>query len=401
MSQRAREEVRVTHVVFDLQGGGMESLVASISRSLSRTPVRCSVITLSGRAGRIGEELRPVLDHLEVLTPNRGGSLLLPLGLVRALRTLRPDVVHLHSGAWYKGALAARLAGVPFVVYTEHGRIHHDPWLARRLDSLAARLTDVVVPVSHPLAEYMTDALGIPARKLEVIENGVDTIALSPGDPSPAARARLGIPPGVLVVGSVGRLERVKGYDRLLTTLASLQRRRSHGPPWFLSLCGDGSVRPELERLSEELGIRDSVGFAGWIDASAEVYRCFDVFAVTSRSEGLSLSLLEAMACGVVPVVNDVGANRDVLGTALAGNCVPDGAWDQFGVLVERLLADPARRAATGALAAERVRDRFSLERVVMQYLEVYGRARPGGSSGPRRVSVGKEARWTVPGSSH
>ena len=365
--------LRVAHVVFDLHGGGMESLVASIARSLAGTEVRCSVITLSGRAGRIGAELAPLLDQFHVLAPMRGVSMVAPVGLVRALRRARPDVVHLHSGAWFKGALAARLAGVSRVVFTEHGRIHHDPWAARQLDRLASWLTDVVIPVSRPLEDYLRDRLGIPAARLWVVENGVDTEAFSPGPPFAGMRERFKLPPDALVIGSVGRLEHVKGYDRLLATFAALKRRGGAGPErWRLVLCGEGSERANLEALADQLGIQESVTFAGWVDATAEVYRCFDVFAVTSRSEGLSISLLEAMACGVAPVVDDVGANREVLGAELAKYCVPDGAWDDFADLTAGLLADPHRRSDVAAKAAARVRERYSLARVVAQYLAIY-----------------------------
>jgi glycosyltransferase involved in cell wall biosynthesis len=315
--------------------------------------------------------------------------MILPLGLIRSLRLCRPDVVHLHSGAWYKGALAARLAGVPWVVFTEHGRIHDDPWAARQLDRLAARLTDVIVPVSRQLETYLRDTLGVPAGRLRVIENGVDVELCSPGRATAEMRARLRLPTDALVVGSVGRLEHVKGYDRLLKTFAVLKGRSEATSNWHLVLCGDGTERASLELLAEQLGIRKAVTFAGWVDANADVYRCFDVFAVTSRSEGLSLSLLEAMACGIAPVVNDVGANREVLGPALERYAVADGAWDSFAELVAELLRDRAVRARAGAQAATRVRERFSLARVVREYCEVYM------DSGDYSDSRRRAFRWT------
>jgi len=375
--------MRVTHVVFDLHGGGMERLVASIVRRFAGTPVHCSLVTLSGRPGRIGAELAPLLDQFHVLAPIRGVSMLAPVGLVRALRNARPDVVHLHSGAWFKGALAARLAGVSRVVFTEHGRIHNDPWASRQLDRLAAWLTDAVIPVSRPLEDYLHDRLGIPARRLRLIENGVDTEAFSPGPQSAGMRKRFNVPPDAQVIGSVGRLEPVKGYERLLSVFAALRRcGGQRADRWRLVLCGEGSERANLEALADQLGIRGSVTFPGWVDATAEVYRCFDIFAVTSRSEGLSISLLEAMACGVAPVVDDVGANREVLGAELAQYCVPEDAWDDFADLTAGLLSQPPRRAEAAVKATARVRERYSLDRVVAQYLEVYQGSGPRPSEG-------------------
>jgi glycosyltransferase involved in cell wall biosynthesis len=370
--KRQTDSLRVTHVVFDLQGGGMESLVAAMVTKLTKSSVRSSVITLSGRQGRVGAAIRPHLDHLVPFAPLRGVSMAFPLGLANAIRRTNPDIVHLHSGAWFKGALAARLAGAGRVIFTEHGRVHHDPWMARQLDRLASRLTDVVVPVSCELSNYLHERLRIPLERLRVVENGVDVTVFAPGAPSLAMRERWRIPPDALVIGSVGRLERVKGYDRLLEVFAALKSRGTHANRCRLVLCGEGSERASLAALAARLGLEDSVTFAGWVEASAEVYRCFDVFAVTSRSEGLSISLLEAMASGVAPVVNDVGANREVLGPELRQYAVPAEAWDSFAGLVGALLEDPAARAHVGARASARVRERYSLDRVVAQYLEVY-----------------------------
>lgn len=365
-------EVRVTHVVFDLHGGGLESLIATLVQSLAGTSIHSSVVTLSGRAGRVGESLRPLLSHLDILRPLRGASMLAPLGLVRALQRQQPQVVHLHSGAWFKPALGARLAGVPAIIYTEHGRVHHDPWMQRQLDSLASRWTARVVAVSDSLAVYLRQVLRIPGERLQVIENGVNLDRFSPGAPSAQLRRRLGLPDGALVVGALGRLEHVKGYDRLIQAFREIRGGEITAAPRYLVIAGEGSEREGLRALADNLGLRERVIFPGWFDEPAELYRLFDVFAVSSRSEGLSLSLLEAMACGVVPVVTDVGANRLVLGDTLGAFVHAEDAWSAFTGSVAALLSDPALRARLGGAATQRVRERFSLARVVAQYRSLY-----------------------------
>lgn len=391
-------EVRVTHVVFDLHGGGLESLIAALVQSLADTPIRSSVITLGGRAGRIGESLRPHLSDLRVLQPMRGISMIAPLGLVRALRDLRPDVVHLHSGAWFKPALGARLAAVPAVVYTEHGRVHYDPWTLRQLDRIASHWTSRVVAVSDTLAGYLRRVVGVPEQRIRVIENGVDVNRFSPGPASAAVRERLGLPGGALVLGALGRLEPVKGYDRLLRAFRELRASEPPGTPRFLVIVGEGSEREPLQSLAAELGVQDRVRFPGWADEPVELYRLFDVFAVSSRSEGLSLSLLEAMACGVPPVVTDVGANRLVLGDALGALVHRDDAWPAFTASIESLFADPARRIRLGEVAVQRVGERFSLSRVVAQYRGLYEELADGARPGPRgsRPSAAESGRWVA-----
>src|SRR5262245_20434140 len=104
--------VNVTHVVFDFNGGGLETLVAELARRFQGSSVRLSLISLSGRAGRLGELTRDRFHHFHAIRPRRVVSMAMPIGLARAIRETRADVVHVHTGSWYKGAKAARLAGV-------------------------------------------------------------------------------------------------------------------------------------------------------------------------------------------------------------------------------------------------------------------------------------------------
>jgi glycosyltransferase involved in cell wall biosynthesis len=362
----------VVHLVWNFDGGGLESLVVALASRLQGTPIRTSVISLSGRTGRIGEQTRGLYEHLLAVRPARAVSMLYPGSLARAIAGTGADVAHLHSGVWYKGARAARMAGVKRVIFTEHGREHHDPPTARWLDRRAAALTDVVVPVSTRLEHYLRDRVGIPASKLHTIENGVDTVRFAPDAAAgAAARARLGIPRDAFVLGSIGRLERVKGFDRLLEVFA-LVRRAPMALPVVLLLCGDGAERDALRATSTALGIADGVVFAGWVDRPEDMYRAMDVFAMTSRSEGLSLSLLEAMACGVVPVVNDVGANAENLGPDLASQLVRGDDWAHFARVVIASLADRNRAVRVGEAGRRRVLERYDLDRVAEAYARLY-----------------------------
>lgn len=367
----ATRPLRVTQVVFDLEGGGMESLVAEMVTRFARTSITMSVVTLSGRIGRTGTRIRGLADQYHTVRPLPGLSMVAPLGLARAISRTRPDVVHLHSGAWFKPALAARLAHVPRVIYTEHGREHYDPALLRWLDGRAARWTDVVVAVSDRLARYLRDGVHIAQARIRTIPNGVDVDRFAPG-PSPAGlRVSLGIPADARVVGSIGRLEPVKAYDRLVEAFAKMSQAGGAGPA-HLVLCGDGSQRAALERQAAALGIADGVHFPGWTDRPADYYRLFDVFALTSLSEGASVSLLEAMACGAAPAVTDVGANSELLGPELKGQVV--GEWDAgaFARVLDATLQGPGRRADVGARARQRVVERYSLVGMMAAYERAY-----------------------------
>jgi glycosyltransferase involved in cell wall biosynthesis len=363
--------IRVTHVVFDFNGGGMETLVADMAARFRGSPVSVSLISMSGRIGRLGEATRDRFEQFHVVRPRAGVSMVLPMGVAKLIRQTAPNVVHLHTGSWYKGATAARLAGVRRVIYTEHGREHFDPWRNRLIDRLASYRTDVVVGVSRRLQEYLGSVVRIEPTKLCTVHNGVDTEAFTPGAPPADLRARLGIPEDAVVVGSVGRLEAVKAYERLLEAAAQL--RRTLPQPFVIVLGGDGSCRASLEAHAARLGITDIVRFPGWNERPVEFYRLLDVFVLSSISEGQSVSLMEAMACAVAPVVTDVGGNAEMLGADL-DECVVRDARVSEGLAkaIAAVTGAPERRAAVGALVRQRAVDHYSVQRMMANYERLY-----------------------------
>jgi glycosyltransferase involved in cell wall biosynthesis len=299
--------------------------------------------------------------------------MLLPLGLARDSRSTRPDVVHLYSGAWYKGALAARLAGVSRVVYTEHGLREDDSGMAQLLFRVAARLTTDLTAVSMPLRDHLVRVTGVPADRVRAIENGVDVELFSPGEPPAGLRASLGIPANAAVVGSVGRLEAVKAYDLLIRVVAAVPVT-TDGRQVHLVLCGAGSLGDSLAALARDLGVADRVHFAGWTDRPLMFYRLFDVFALSSRSEGAPMSLMEAMATGTAPVVSDVGAIASILGPALQGQLVAPGDAVALARTLQRTLSSADRCRSIGLQARSEIVRRHSFRRMIAEYEALYRR---------------------------
>jgi glycosyltransferase involved in cell wall biosynthesis len=374
MIPRARQSeamdapLRVTHVVFDFNGGGMETLVAELAALSRDSSVTVSLVTLSGRVGRLGEQTRDSFDQFHVVNPVRGASMFAPIAVARAIAATHADVVHVHTGSWFKGARAARRAGVHRVIYTEHGREHNDPWPKRQLDHLASRWTDVVVGVSQRLARYLATNVRVDPAKLCVVHNGVDTTTFSPGAAPDELRAALGIPSNALVIGSVGRLEPVKAYHTFLDAVKVLSEQVSW--PFVAVICGDGSQRAALTDRAKELGLGSLIRLPGWTDKPVDFYRLLDVFVLPSVSEGQSVSLLEAMACGIAPVVTDVGANAEMIGSDLRGQIVRVSDPEALARVIIATLSGPTDRI--GRTMRERAHTLYSLGRMAEQYERLY-----------------------------
>lgn len=366
--------LRVLHLVQNLNYGGMERLIADLARLAdpSRLEVHVMALQYVGRFGR-GMDAHAAVHLAGRMEP---WSLLHPAALARRIRAIAPDVAHTHSGVWLKAARAARLAGVPRVVHTEHGRRHPDPWGDRWLDGRAARDTDVVAAVSRPLAAHLHARIVRGRAAVAVVPNGVDTHAFRPRPDDGALRRELGIGPDVPIVGSVGRLEPVKGYDVAVRALARMDGR-NEGPPPVLVVAGDGSERARLRGLAVELDIADRVHLPGWRDDLPALHGAFTLFTLSSHSEGTSVSLLEAMAAALCPVATDVGGNADVVGPALAHRLVRPGDPDALAAAWAHALADDGRRRADASAGRARVVEHFSAEAMVRAYERIYGIGTP------------------------
>jgi glycosyltransferase involved in cell wall biosynthesis len=371
--------LRVLHVIQNLNYGGMERLFADIVRLLDPASLESHVMVL-GYLGRFGQGLeRHATIHQAV--PMSSASMLLPTGLTRQIRRIAPDVVHTHAGVWYKVSLAARLAGVPWLVHTEHGRQKPDPFSARLVGRLASRRTDRIVAVSAALGDHLAAHVLADPSRLRVLPNGVDTDEYRPADDAGRLLAALGFPPGTPVIGSIGRLEPIKGYDVVVEAFIRLCRDWRAGPSPALVLAGDGTERPRLEAMLAAGGVAAQARLLGWQDDTHALHAGFTLFTMGSRSEGTSVSLLEAMSAGLCPVVTDVGGNAAVLGPELAHRLVPPEQPAALCAAWVEALAAPEARCADGARARRRVERNFSLSRMVDGYAALYRRLEPASPS--------------------
>ena len=366
--------LRVLHVVQNLNYGGMERLVADMVRHVDAQRFEMHILAL-GYFGHFSQGLDSCAT-LHTARPQPRWSMLCPTTLAQDIERIAPDVVHIHSGLWYKVGLAARMAKVPFVVYTDHGRQVPDPWLNRTIDGFASRRTDVVIAVSQQLSEQVKRIVHDPAR-VRVIPNGVDTDLYLPRPDDHVLRKELGITADAPIIGSIGRLEIVKGYEVMVAAFAQLMEQWTETPRPVLVLAGDGSERANLEQAAEAAGCRGSIYFLGWRSDMMTCHRAFTFFTMSSHSEGTSVSLLEAMSGGLCPIVTDAGGNAAVLGEALRHRLVPKNSPDELAAAWRDALTDPNRLQRDAGVARQRIVHDFSLNSMVRQYEAVYAQA-PG-----------------------
>lgn len=280
------------------------------------------------------------------------------------------DVLHAHQARANAllGLLGRRTAG-PLVIKVAGLDVPRGRGLRTRLRLALLKRADAVVALTDGMRAEL-QALGVPAERLHVIPNGVDGERFRPPSAGERARARAarGLDPEHTMVLYLGRLEHVKGPDLALAAFGDLARNGAADRATLL-IAGDGPLLPELQEAARSLAGR--VELLGAVSDPVELYRAADLVIAPSRSEGLSNTLLEAMASGLAILASDIRGNRALLHDGVTARLVPPAREPLAGALAELLLA-PDRRAALGAAAAAEARRTYDLHAVAARYEQLY-----------------------------
>ncbi len=355
-------------LVLSLSPGGTERLVIEICRQLAGRID--SVVCCLDQPGDWAAELAPLNIPVTSLSRQPGFHPGLALELARVITAHNIDVVHCHHYSPYVyGLLATMLRPGVRLVFTEHGRLSDvEPSRKRRLvNPILSRWPARLYAVSADLRQHML-AEGFPASRLHVVHNGIELGGRPRLAQRQAARQALGVPPDAFVVGTVGRLDPVKNLSLLLQSHALLKPRR---PNAHLVIVGDGPQREALHAEARALKITDSVIFAGYRADVRAMMPAFDAYANTSHYEGISLTILEAMAAALPVVATNVGGNPEVVVDLETGRLVP-GRPQAFAAALLDLARDPLPRHRMGEAGRWRVTRHFSLGRMVEQYAAAY-----------------------------
>ena len=369
MGQRAQtravsDAVRVMHVVYTLRTGGMEMGVVKLVNGLDRSRVRSSICSTKP-AGEIKALVDPSVPVFE-LARRSGNDVHVVADLYRLFRRERPHVVHTHGwGTLLEGLVAARLARVPIVVHGEHGTLQLRAY-QRPLQRWGWSAADRVLSVSSVLAARMAATTGFPTARITTIHNGVhlERFHVSGRD---RARASLGLPQGAQIVGTVGRLVPVKDQATLVDAVAELGKS---GVAATLVIAGDGPERARLEARAVARGV--DLRLLGYRPDVEQVLAALDVFVLSSTSEGLSTTILEAMAAGRPVVATRVGGAEEMIADGVTGVLVPPSDPSALAGALRRGLGAADGGAAMGAAARQRVETEFTLAGMMQRYERMY-----------------------------
>ncbi|MGC1817909.1 MAG: TIGR03088 family PEP-CTERM/XrtA system glycosyltransferase [Casimicrobiaceae bacterium] len=368
----------IAHVVYRFDVGGLENGVVNLLNRMPDERYRHAVLALTEVTPFRHRVLRDDVEFVGLHKTPGHGIRLYP-GLYRAFRRMRPAIVHTRNLAALEASVPAWLARVPIRVHGEHGRDVGDLDGTNRTYRWVRRMhrpfVTQYVALSQDLERYLTDSIGVPARRIQRIINGVDTRAFTPG----AMRSPLpGCPfadPDTFVFGTVGRLQAVKNqallaraFVRLLEIAPDLRDRVR------LVIVGDGPARGEIADILAAANASALAWLTGARDDVAPALRSFDAFVLPSLTEGISNTILEAMASGLPVIATRVGGNAELVDDPTTGTLVPAADAEALASAMLRYARDPELARAQGRAGRARAERLFSLDAMVAQYTALYDR---------------------------
>lgn len=376
---RVEKPLLICHIIFKLDFGGLENGLVNLINHLPADRFCHVIISLKPATDFQNRISRSDVEIIEI-NKKDGKDLSAYKKVWSVIRKFKPDIVHTRNIPTLDMLVPAALSGVRRLIHSEHGLDlmelagHHSKYnFLRRLSQLFTRR---YITVSHDLENWLHKEIGIPKHKISLIYNGVDTEIFQPPanntNPAPIF-PRDFAPPRALVIGTIGRLGKVKdqvtlahAFVRLIELCPNLRETAR------LVIVGDGELRSEIESILEAGGVSDLVWLPGFCSNTPEIYRSFNIFTLPSLREGISNTILEAMASGLPVIATNVGGNPEIVEDGVTGQLVPAANPEAIVSALQKYIDDPELAKVHGQAGHNKAMNKFSLTAMVQGYQKVY-----------------------------
>lgn len=372
----------VAHLVERLDVGGLENGVVNIINHMDPDRYRHAVICLKSASPEFAARITRLDVEIIELNKPEGKSPLIYFQVWKTLRALKPAILHSNNISTIDCAVPAWLAGTRGIVHTEHGWDSVDAGRTHgkynRFRRLLAPFIGKFIAVSGDIRTWLVDTVGIPPAKAIHIFNGVDGQKFHPIDPEiprivpencPFDRTRSDL----VVFGTVGRMAPIKDQIGLVRAFAALIRDQpALRARVRLAIVGDGPLRDTIQQEISTLEIADLVWIPGNRQDMDDIFRSFDVFVLPSLSEGISYTMLEAMASGLPIIATKVGGNPELIEDHVQGLLPPSADTDVLKQAMARLATTPVDRERFGKAARAKFLENYSIDAMLNQYIAIY-----------------------------
>jgi glycosyltransferase involved in cell wall biosynthesis len=368
--RRVGPTIKVVHLATRLTLAGVGNVVASLVRGLP-SPEYCPTVWCLEEADVVGQNLRAEGHQVVELKKTRRRDFALFFRLAARARREHVDIFHCHDElSWFYGGIAACLAGGPRVVVTVHGRRFDTSRRHLLEQKILGCLSAAIIGVSASLRQQVIDEIGLSPDKVAVIRNGIAVGALkTQAEQRRRTRKTLAIPEDAIVLACIGRLDPVKNLDLLIEACAEAIRVV---PKLEIIMAGEGPSREHLAQKAVAVGLGGKVHLLGLRKDVSDLLSATDLYVCTSDREGISLSILEAMAAERALIATAVGGNLELIEHDETGLLIEKGDRQALVQAILSLSLDAQARRRLGQNARQKVAASFSLNRMLLDYDRIY-----------------------------
>ncbi len=370
----------IVHVIYRLDIGGLENGLVNLINRIPAERFRHAIICLTTYSD-FHLRLRRSDVHVFALNKPPGNSPITLIKLWWLLKKLRPDIVHTRNLAALDGTLPAALARVPVRIHGEHGRdvadLDGSNVARQRLRRFFKPFVHRYVALSKELENYLLEKIGVPSDRVTQLYNGVDTVLFHPACGMRESLPIAGFAPAdAFVIGTVGRMQSEKDQLTLARAFVALMQMAPGSERQLrLVMIGDGPLRAAAADLLKKAGLSDVIWLPGDRNDVAEIMRGLDLFVLPSLAEGISNTILEAMASGLPVVATSVGGNPELVMHGQTGTLVPPSDPNKMALAIHDYVLNPEKGKLQGSAARMRVEQFFGLDTMVKKYMDLYDRA--------------------------
>lgn len=366
----------VIHVVHRFDVGGLENGIVNLINQMPGEAYRHAVLALTEVTDFRKRIMRDDVQFISLGKPP-GHLFRFYRRLYRIFMELKPAIVHSRNLAALEVTVPAWAAGIPVRIHGEHGRDVGDldgsnrkyQWLRRLYNPFVSHF----IALSRDLESYLVGVVGIPARKVAQLYNGVDTVRFHPAEGMPQIEACPFRRPEHWLVGTVGRMQTVKDQTLLASAfIRALEREPRLKSKLRLTMVGDGPLRDKAKQLLDAAGVADLAWLPGERNDVPDVLRGLDVFVLPSLAEGISNTILEAMASGLPVIATNVGGNPELITDGKTGQLVPGGDVEAMAAALIAYADNPDQARSAGRAGRAEVERRFGLAAMVAAYQGIY-----------------------------
>lgn len=367
-----QRKIKIAFISYLLDIGGLETLILELCRKLISSEKFLPIVCTFQNNGKLQKEFEEADIPIFITEKKFGTDWTLPLRLARIFKEQKVDIVHTHnSSTWLYGGVAAKLCRLP-LLHTEHTPpdYHERRWII--IEQMLAMITQQITAVSKGVADFLIGEGKISAEKIKVLYNGVDIKKYAEGADVKFPHEESSIQEIDMVVGNISRLTPIKDHATLLYAFKEVVQR---APRAKLLIVGDGPLKNELLCLRDKLGIKDKVEFLGFQRDIPQLLKLFNIFAfssIPSIKEGLSMSVLEAMASGLPVVSTGIKGTAEAVIDGETGFIVPPREPKIMADAIYRLLLNREEAKRMGESGLERVKRYFSFEKMMSEYESIY-----------------------------